>query len=485
MIGSGGAGLGYEGLKRVLAIELDLVGNSEFSDPVRPHVSVQFKPGASEPVTPHFADTVGFAFIPDIGDGSAHKVQIVYFPDIGKLDTRKNKFQVLKQIDKYLDSSKSENWLTEHQLGVLVIFVDNMDTPVLSLPANLGKMIEPFAFRTPNPTTGETDGSEGGKAHLTIAGTTDEKHASRINILGLSFASTPKCTFPSTPIKCSKSNTFDLNTKRTLKIRNIGRRAIYLQAKYKVEGGENGASGNGDSDGSPNSNSNSNPKSWATCFESDIRLEPSSMHQYWDPCILTLEIDANIVDIGIFDYFKINTAYFTSVFNTISNPYFLTSHTHICARLQPKPDGTEVMEVGMCNCETCVNFFELSRAFGVREEYRHTCNTKFGGVCPCFEVSRLGLEYTSEDIQFQEHTICKECKYDSHCSLLLPGAFCNSQSLAYRVGNPFNPTPTNHGFTDWLRDSGHVTNGLIKVLTILTHIYRETRVIALLDIANI
>ena len=63
--------------------------------------------------------------------------------------------------------------------------------------------------------------------------------------------------------------------------------------------------------------------------------------------------------------------------------------------------------------------------------------------------------------------MCTECKFHSHCTLFNPKSYCledakkNFDDTYYRIGNPLSPSIASHGFEDWVRDLGRVTDGTI------------------------
>mmetsp|Transcript_15425 Transcript_15425/g.23729 ORF Transcript_15425/g.23729 Transcript_15425/m.23729 type:complete len:131 (-) Transcript_15425:749-1141(-) len=73
-----------------------------------------------------------------------------------------------------------------------------------------------------------------------------------------------------------------------------------------------------------------------------------------------------------------------------------------------------------------------------------------------------------ETITFQDHQVCTECKFHSHCKLFNPLSTCradentNADGTAYKIGNPLTPSIASHGFEDWNRDEGRVTDGEIR-----------------------
>ena len=68
---------------------------------------------------------------------------------------------------------------------------------------------------------------------------------------------------------------------------------------------------------------------------------------------------------------------------------------------------------------------------------------------------------------YQEHQVCSECKYHSHCQVFNADSACKGDANKdvfgnlYRIGNPVQPGVGNYGFTSWERDSGRNHDGYI------------------------
>ena len=75
--------------------------------------------------------------------------------------------------------------------------------------------------------------------------------------------------------------------------------------------------------------------------------------------------------------------------------------------------------------------------------------------------------YQEDTITYQDHKVCTECKFHSSCKLFNPKSTCredakkNFDGTLFRIGNPLSPTIAEHGFIDWQRDKGRVTDGTI------------------------
>lgn len=64
-----------------------------------------------------------------------------------------------------------------------------------------------------------------------------------------------------------------------------------------------------------------------------------------------------------------------------------------------------------------------------------------GPSCKCFELSAVTKNY-EVDITYQDHKVCTECKYNSHCRLFNPLSYCLDEvprarnGTLFKIGNP-------------------------------------------------
>ena len=56
--------------------------------------------------------------------------------------------------DKTDPRTKFEQWKTRYQMGILHIYIDDMDVPMMSTFVNIGEMINRDNFYTPNAVAG-------------------------------------------------------------------------------------------------------------------------------------------------------------------------------------------------------------------------------------------------------------------------------------------------------------------------------------------
>ena len=226
-----------------------------------------------------------------------------------------------------------------------------------------------------------------------------------------------KC-LSSIAIQCSQ---WGSSSESYIQLRNIGNKVLSVKALTKSQ-------------------------SEVSCNSSHIH--PSLYHGYWDGCSSKIYFDDSIEDIVI-EYNDI-TKKISSSFGYLRNSYFLKNE--ICAR-----EINNELELALCTCEQCCNFFDFQVAFVL--DRIQDCEALYSLSCPCYETSHMSFE---EIFEYQVHTICTQCKYDSHCRTFNPHAFCLQYTPGYIIGNPFNTNPADYGFKNLIRDKGRVTNGLIK-----------------------
>eukprot|EP00826_Nyctotherus_ovalis_P051006 TRINITY_DN6330_c0_g1_i1.p1 TRINITY_DN6330_c0_g1~~TRINITY_DN6330_c0_g1_i1.p1 ORF type:complete len:271 (+),score=60.79 TRINITY_DN6330_c0_g1_i1:25-813(+) len=139
-------------------------------------------------------------------------------------------------------------------------------------------------------------------------------------------------------------------------------------------------------------------------------------------------------------------------FGSLRNPYLLKKGANICLK-----ETTSGIEMALCTCEQCCNFFDLQIAFAL--ERMEDCKGVYSSTCPCYETSQMSF---TETLQYQEHSICTQCKFDSHCKTFNPHAACLHYTPNYVIGNPFDTSPSDHGFKDLVRDKDRVADGIVK-----------------------
>jgi hypothetical protein len=135
-LGSDGKEIGYGGIVNSLAIEFDMwpnVGSEGSDDMFYDHISIH---SASLNANSANATTkLGTSKFVEMGDGKIHRVRIQYLPFVEK---------------KYLESMTANENLIPYikdngegrRLGTLAVFVDDLLTPLISIPLNLSVLLD-------------------------------------------------------------------------------------------------------------------------------------------------------------------------------------------------------------------------------------------------------------------------------------------------------------------------------------------------------
>jgi len=132
-LGRGGEQLGAGGLKNLLAVEFDIWYNPDVGDLIEDHITVysngkeELTFGESSQLHPPQAHR--------LADGKIHNARIVYYPSL-----RQEYFQYFKLTSHATSFIKDKE--EGYRVGTLVIWVDDMDTPVIALPINLAVLLD-------------------------------------------------------------------------------------------------------------------------------------------------------------------------------------------------------------------------------------------------------------------------------------------------------------------------------------------------------
>ncbi|KAL7687149.1 putative IPT domain, fibronectin type III, concanavalin A-like lectin/glucanase domain superfamily [Plasmopara halstedii] len=149
-MGSGGMSLGYGGLKDALAIEFDTWFNPELLDVYENHISVHVS-GVGGTLLPNHTHSLGATSnLPDLAK-DVHNVRIVYKPNLDENMLFDEAFTT-STLAGYFFSSGA--WRSG--IGLLAIYVDDMDSPVLTVPLRIEKTLELFHGRAWVGFTGAT-----------------------------------------------------------------------------------------------------------------------------------------------------------------------------------------------------------------------------------------------------------------------------------------------------------------------------------------
>ncbi|TYZ64247.1 hypothetical protein PybrP1_004419 [[Pythium] brassicae (nom. inval.)] len=130
-VGSGGRELGYGGLRNALAVEFDTWYNPEQLDVFENHISVHVSDGPAAVQANHTFALGATSNLPDLADGD-HSVRIVYDPVLDDDMIFTDHFVASTFAGRFFASG---DWRAG--VGSLAVFLDNMDTPVVSVPLRL------------------------------------------------------------------------------------------------------------------------------------------------------------------------------------------------------------------------------------------------------------------------------------------------------------------------------------------------------------
>ncbi|KAG6598151.1 lectin domain-containing protein [Phytophthora cinnamomi] len=172
-LGSGGMALGYGGLENALAIEFDMWFNPELLDVYENHISVHVS-GNGGVVQPNHTYSLGCTSnIPDLTEDT-HSVRITYKPN---LDERMLFDEAFTASTLAGDFFSSGAWRSG--IGLLAIYLDDMNSPALTVPLRIENTLELYHGRAWVGFTGAT----GANAWQTLDILSWDFHSSRRNIV--------------------------------------------------------------------------------------------------------------------------------------------------------------------------------------------------------------------------------------------------------------------------------------------------------------
>jgi len=143
-LGLAGKGLGYEGIRNALAIELDTYSNFDQMDPYENHISVTTQGFRDKIVASHKRSLGDTTRIPDLSDG-IHTVRIKYDPNFDSSAVPHPSFQTNGYTTWFIENADFRNggegdWGTG--FGLLYVYIDDLYSPVLTTPLNLEATLE-------------------------------------------------------------------------------------------------------------------------------------------------------------------------------------------------------------------------------------------------------------------------------------------------------------------------------------------------------
>ena len=130
-VGAPGPGLGYAGLRRSVAVEFDLWHNPLLEDPYEPHVAIHTD-GASPNSAHHGARLASTTEIPDFADGSRHVARVSFAPDAGWDAVA----SAIASGECRGAGARLGRFMRANP-GLLRVYIDDMDAPVLSAPIEM------------------------------------------------------------------------------------------------------------------------------------------------------------------------------------------------------------------------------------------------------------------------------------------------------------------------------------------------------------
>ena len=209
-LGDGGSGIGYNGIANSLAVEFDTLQNppeefgGELGDPNDNHISVQTRgtlPNSADPTFSLGSTTT----LPLLADGNVHKAKVAYMP------------------------------------GTLTVFLDDLTSPVLTVPVDLGTTLSRGNGRAWVGFTAATGGRS--QAHdvlsFSFVGTEEARLGVDIDIIPGSDPNTWPCrnTAEDLPVAILTTDTFDATTIDAASVR-FGKTGTEASEVHRDAGGK-------------------------------------------------------------------------------------------------------------------------------------------------------------------------------------------------------------------------------------------------------
>mmetsp|Transcript_6182 Transcript_6182/g.8636 ORF Transcript_6182/g.8636 Transcript_6182/m.8636 type:complete len:1059 (+) Transcript_6182:817-3993(+) len=143
-LGNSGSGLGYEGIFNALSVELDTYHNFENMDFYENHISVLTQGFRYNISANHSSSLATSNRIPDLTDGR-HTVRIKYDPNFDENAVPHPSFQANGFTAWFLSNGDFSNggegdWGTG--FGLLYVYLDDMYSPIITTPLNLGATLD-------------------------------------------------------------------------------------------------------------------------------------------------------------------------------------------------------------------------------------------------------------------------------------------------------------------------------------------------------
>ena len=139
-LGTPGMGLGYDGIENSIAIEFDTYFNHETLDPYENHISVHTR-GWRQPNSSNHTYSIGHTNAVQMLTNGKLSARIKYVPffDVDILSSPS--FTASPHILSFFENNNFHNggdsdW-NKAGLGILSVYIENLDVPVLSVPLHL------------------------------------------------------------------------------------------------------------------------------------------------------------------------------------------------------------------------------------------------------------------------------------------------------------------------------------------------------------
>ncbi|KAG7378499.1 hypothetical protein PHYPSEUDO_009975 [Phytophthora pseudosyringae] len=149
-LGSGGMGLGYGGLQNALAVEFDTWFNPELLDVYENHLSVHVS-GRGGVVQPNHTHSLGSTSnLPDLTE-DIHTVRVTYKPNLDENMLFDEAFTAGTLAGNFFSTGA---WRSG--IGLLAIYLDDMNSPALTVPLRIENTVELYHGRAWVGFTGAT-----------------------------------------------------------------------------------------------------------------------------------------------------------------------------------------------------------------------------------------------------------------------------------------------------------------------------------------
>ncbi|KAF4673381.1 hypothetical protein FOL47_010627 [Perkinsus chesapeaki] len=517
--GSEAGQLGYS-FARNLAVEFDFFFDAGSNDATWNHVAVmvpwakQANEGETANSGDHAVNMLAEATgdrLPQLRNGT-HKVTIRY--DVQNGEPRWDRPFTGWSTD-FIGGSQQlyalENWVNG-RVGALSVEINGQ--LVINTLVDLAKVVRADGVQTyehPNVTKGEDDPRPGNAWVGFVAATDVEQFAaptilswklrthdrcpggdyselvgavSGVGRKGVVSSGVAVCDNEQRPLDTLQSCTgISGNTHCAIVIQNVGRTAVEVSAIYT-----DALLRNGTNEATAGQSALSSVKSYRSRPCRNGLLEWDQMHPYFLGCqkefrftnslgalVITSQDGTRSVKVDDTHLLNIATGAGTVSFKKRSLfHYCVMEHRYNPYRLY----------FAQCNCDYCTRVFAMQNMYSVFHQER--CGERYGFTCTCLEASQMtwdaldssfavtadpwrqlppvgGLNEGRPLLQYQKHSVCRGCKYDSHCGYVYKAGTCSRAYQVYRIGYPTAPQVTpKPQFLYWADGNGLPGNGEVK-----------------------